>query len=324
MKQTAAVIMLGLLLPTLYACQKHNSDNMSDGALSGTITISGAWALYPMAVRWAEEFQKLHPKAHLDIAAGGAGKGMADALAGVVDLGGISREVFPSEMEKGAWWVSVTKDAVVPVANESNPLIDEVLSCGLTVESARGIWITGDIKDWNTLTGLQPNESSHKEIHTYTRSDACGAAQTWAAYLAAAQEDLMGVGVYGDPGLLEAVKKDPLGIGYNNLNYVYDGKTKKQMPGVRVIPLDLNCNGSVDDTESFYENRDSLVEAIGAGIYPSPPARDLHFVSHGKPTRTVVVEFIRWVLTDGQRFVDEAGYIRLGPEKLHEQLQKLN
>ena len=134
----------------------------------------------------------------------------------------------------------------------------------------------------------------------------------------------MGVGVYGDPGLLEAVKKDPLGIGYNNLNYVYDGKTKNQMPVVRVIPLDLNCNGSVDDTESFYENRDSLLEAIGAGIYPSPPARDLHFVSHGKPTRTVVVEFVRWVLTDGQRFVDEAGYIRLGPEKLHEQLQKLN
>ena len=40
--------------------------------LKGTITLSGAWALYPMAVKWAEEFQKLHPKVRIDIGAGGA------------------------------------------------------------------------------------------------------------------------------------------------------------------------------------------------------------------------------------------------------------
>ena len=52
---------------------------------SGTITLSGAWALYPMAVKWGEEFSKLHPKVRVEVQAGGAGKGLADALAGIVD-----------------------------------------------------------------------------------------------------------------------------------------------------------------------------------------------------------------------------------------------
>ncbi|MCE8429450.1 MAG: hypothetical protein J5U19_13805, partial [Candidatus Methanoperedens sp.] len=50
--------------------------------LEGTISLSGAFALYPMAVRWGEEFQKLHPKVKVDISAGGAGKGMTDTLGG--------------------------------------------------------------------------------------------------------------------------------------------------------------------------------------------------------------------------------------------------
>ena len=83
--------------------------------------MSGAWALYPMVVKWAEEFQKIHPKVRIDIAAGGAGKGIADALAGVVDIGMVSRDIHPAEIQKGAWWVSVVKDAVVPTISENNP-----------------------------------------------------------------------------------------------------------------------------------------------------------------------------------------------------------
>src|SRR5512137_1132285 len=95
-------------------------------AMEGTVSISGAWALYPMVVKWAEEFQKIHPNVKLDVAAGGAGKGMADALAQVVDIGMVSRDVNPAEIEKGAWWVSVTKDAVVPTVNVQNPLLKEL------------------------------------------------------------------------------------------------------------------------------------------------------------------------------------------------------
>jgi len=288
-------------------------------ALKGTITMSGAWALYPMAVKWAEEFQKIHPKVRIDVAAGGAGKGMADCLARIVDIGNVSRDIYPAEVEKGAWWVSVTKDAVVPTINKNNPAISDLLSRGVKKETFIGIWITGKIKNWGEVVDSKVSPS----INVYTRSDACGAAKTWAKYLEGNQEDLLGVGVYGDPGLTEAIRKDVSGIGFNNINYVYDSKTRKEIKGIKVLPIDLNGNGRLDSDEDFYNSRETIVKAIAIEKYPSPPARDLYFVSQGKPENKVVIEFIKWVLTDGQKFVAESGYINLTDKQLREGLNKL-
>jgi phosphate transport system substrate-binding protein len=273
-----------------------------------------------MAVRWAEEFQKLNPGVVIDVSAGGAGKGMADALSQACDLGMVSREVKPAEIEKGAWWVSVVKDAVVPTVNESCPGVSALLSRGLTRQEFADIWVTGKAKDWREFTG----EQAEAPIHVYTRSDACGAAQTWAEYLGCQQEDLKGVGVYGDPGLAESVRKDPHGVGYNNINYAYDPKTKKPVQGIRVIPIDLNGDRRIDAGESFYDDETQVTNAIRTGKYPSPPARNLHFVAKGLPQKAIVLEFLHWVLTDGQKYVSEAGYIELAPEKLQEGLNKLS
>ena len=290
-----------------------------DEELSGTVTLSGAWALYPMAVKWAEEFQKIHPQVKIDIAAGGAGKGMADCLADVVDIGMVSRQVYPQEIDKGAWWVSVTKDAVVPTVNAANPVLAELFAKGVKRETLIALWITGEVKTWGQVAGT----ASRQAVHVYTRSDACGAAQTWAQYLDKNQEDLRDVGVYGDPGLAEAVRNDVLGIGFNNINYAYDARTKKPVAGIRILPIDVNANGALDEDENFYGTQDEIVQAIAKGKYPSPPARDLHFVAHGQPKRKAARAFIRWVLTDGQAYVAESGYINLTQEKLLDELKKL-
>jgi phosphate transport system substrate-binding protein len=59
----------------------------SQEKLSGQLSISGAFALYPMTIKWAEEFRKVNPGVKIDISAGGAGKGIADALSGMVEIG---------------------------------------------------------------------------------------------------------------------------------------------------------------------------------------------------------------------------------------------
>ena len=146
----------------------------------------------------------------------------------------------------------------------------------------------------------------------------------WAKFFGKKQEDLLGVGVYGDPGLAQAVKKDPLGIGFNNIGYAYDASTKKQVKGLRVVPIDLNNNGKIDPDESFYDSLNDLIAAIASGKYPSPPARELYFVTRGNPKNKLVLEaFIKWILTDGQKYVHEAGYISLPPEKVKSELSKL-
>jgi phosphate transport system substrate-binding protein len=272
-----------------------------------------------MVLKWAEEFQKIYPGVRIDVQAGGAGKGITDALSGMVDIGMVSRNIHPAEVEKGAFPVAVTKDAVVPTLSVKNPLAKELLSRGVKKEEFVGIWITGKIKSWEEIAG----GGNPAAIHVYTRSDACGAAETWAAYLGKRQEDLGGIGVYGDPGLADAVKRDPLGVGYNNVNFAYDAKTLKPVDGIKILPIDINGNGLIDKEESVYETRDEITQAIAKNIYPSPPARELYFVTKGKPGKAVLVEFVKWVLGEGQKYVSETGYIPLSGEKLAEGLQKI-
>jgi len=288
-------------------------------ASGNRITLSGAFALYPLAVKWADEYKKSHPDVQFDLTAGGAGKGMTDVLNNMVDIGMVSREVYPEEVKKGAFAIAVAKDAVVAVVNANNPAINEILAKGLKKDAGNNIWITGKFKSWSQAFGTK----SGAPIHVYTRSDACGAAEVWAKYFGKKQEDLLGSGVFGDPGLALAVKKDQLGIGFNNIGYAYDHTTKKQIAGIRIVPIDLNNNGKVDTDENFYNTMDEIVNAIAAGKYPSPPARELYFVTKGKVTNKVVAEFIRWALTDGQKFVRESGYIALSKEKLAKEVAKL-
>jgi phosphate transport system substrate-binding protein len=313
------IILSGLISGILlFVIQTPNT--FGQDKLSGQISISGAFALYPMTVKWAEEFRKIHPEVRIDISAGGAGKGIADALSGMVEIGMVSREINPEELKKGAFPIAVTKDAVVAVVSEQNPLLNDILTKGLKKDAGNNIWITGKVKSWGqAFTG-----KSSTPIHVYTRSDACGAAEMWAKFYGKKQEDLLGVGVFGDPGLAQAVKKDPLGIGFNNIGYAYDAATKKQVKGIRVVPLDLNNNGKIDADENFYNSMNDLIAAIASGKYPSPPARELYFVTRGTPKNNkVLTEFIMWVLTDGQKFVHEAGYIALPKEKIAGEQKKI-
>lgn len=285
----------------------------------GTIRVSGAFALYPMMITWGEEYKKLHPKVNFDISAGGAGKGMTDALGGLVDIGMVSRKITNSEEEKGAYWIAVTKDAVVPAVNKNNPVLGLLKTNGLKKEIYEKIYINQTIKTWGQALGTDATD----KINVYTRSDACGAAETWAAYLGKyKQENLKGVGVDGDPGLAEAVRQDKLGIGYNNINFAYDPNTRKPVEGIEIIPLDLNSNGKIDPEENFYGTLDELVDAIGNDKFPSPPARDLNLVTKGKPSG-IVQDFIKWTLTDGQKYIPESGYIILPKEKINSGLTKV-
>jgi phosphate transport system substrate-binding protein len=311
----SASLFLGIfLLAFLYAAGQKQS-----APLNGKITVSGAFALYPLAVKWAEEFKKLHPGVTIDISAGGAGKGITDALTGMADIAMVSREINPEETKKGAYGFAVAKDAVVPTMSALHPALTEIMKKGMKRDAFMMLWVTGEAKTWGQAAAIK----STAPVHVFTRSDAAGAAETWAGYLGKKQEDLLGIGVFGDPGLAMAVKKDAVAIGYNNIVYVYDSKTKRQTNGVRIIPIDLNNNGVIDPDENFYDTNAQLIDAIAKGKYPSPPARDLYFVTKGKPSNPVVKEFLRYILTSGQQYVLETGYINLSTEKLNSSLSRL-
>ncbi len=315
----AGLLVMGALVLSACGSTATNTTDANSGELSGTIAISGAFALYPMMTVWTEEFTKLHPNVEFDVQGGGAGKGMTDVLSGAVEIGMISRDIKPEEISRGAYWVSVTKDAVFPLISAQNPYASEILARGISQTTFAKIFVTGEIKTWGEVLG-KPEITD--EIHVYTRSDACGAGEMWAKFAGGkVQDDLKGIGVNGEPALVDTVSKDTLGIGYSNLNSVFDVRAGTLVAGAVVPPIDINDNGQADANE-LYKTTADAIKAVADGVYPSPPARFENLATKGKPTG-VTLAFIRWILTDGQQFLSQAGYVPLAPDQQTESLGKL-
>ncbi|MBC7879275.1 MAG: substrate-binding domain-containing protein [Anaerolineales bacterium] len=287
--------------------------------LSGTISVSGAFALYPMMTVWADEFHKLHPDVEFDVQGGGAGKGMTDTIAGAVDIGMISRTIKEEETAQGIFWVAVTKDAVFPIINVENPVAAQILEKGITQEIFNKIYITGEITTWGEVVG---DPTITDEIHVFTRSDASGAAEQWSKFSGGTvQDDLKGVAVNGEPAILGEIIKDPLAIGYGNLNSIFDLSSGNLVPGIVIPPIDIDNNGQADAVE-IYKVKEDAFGAVANGTYPSPPARFENLATLGKP-EGLELAFIEWILTDGQQYLESAGFVPLTPEQQAESLAKL-
>ena len=313
-KKLLAIVIVCIIVVSFLA---YNEYQVSQ-ELSGTIRVSGAFALYPLMVVWAQQYEKLNPKVTIEVSAGGAGKGMTDALSGLVDIGMISRSISPAEVANGAFYVAVAEGAVIATISSANPVLNIVLSHGFTKQVFYDIFVAQNVTSWGQALG-EANMTQYP-IHVYTRSDAAGAADTWAKFLGAkSQSDLKGIGVYADPGIVEALKSDPLGIGYNNLAYAYDNSTGQQLSGIAVAPIDFKGNGRIDSSENFYSTKSTLIQAVQAGEYPG---QMLYLVTKNEFTG-VTKDFVMWILTGGQSYVLESGFVPLTADTISAQIAKL-
>jgi len=83
----------------------------------------------------------------------------------------------------------------------------------------------------------------------------------------------------------------------------------------------LNENGKIDPEEDL-KTKNKAVQAIASGVYPSPLARNLYLLTKNS-FKGLTREFVRWILTDGQKYVDETGYIPLTKIQVNGALKKL-
>ena len=71
-----------------------------------------------------------------------------------------------------------------------------------------------------------------------------------------------------------------------------------------------------------YKVKEDAFGAVANGTYPSPPARFENLATLGKP-KGLNQAFIEWILTDGQQYLESAGFVPLTPEQQAESLAKL-
>jgi phosphate transport system substrate-binding protein len=70
------------------------------------------------------------------------------------------------------------------------------------------------------------------------------------------------------------------------------------------------------------KTKSQAIRAVAKGIYPSPPSRELYLATKGT-FKGLTKVFVRWIVTDGQKYVEEMGYVKLIPSHANEALKKV-
>ncbi len=297
---------------------------MSGSGSDSAVRISGGVGPLPMVEVWADIYSE-ETDTSFDISGGGTGVGVSDLFGGQVDIAMMGRDPDDDELDQGLFAVPMLIDTVVGTVNVDNPVIDEIQQHGLSRADLEAVF-TREIETWGELYDVDVDE----EIEVYGRSDASAAYKQWGdflggednAYTESELEELADANHDGDQRVAQAIGSNENAISLNNINYVYDLESGELEGDVRPIPLDLDDDGTLSDDEQFYDTRNEFLAAVEEGTYPAPPAREMWLASDGG-FEDESYEFVEWVLTDGQQYVRDNGYVPLDDDRLEEVQEEL-
>lgn len=286
-----------------------SGDDRSEGKteLSGSIIISGAYALSELVSLWADEFTGRNPGVSITVRPGSTGEGISDLLTGKATLAMISRPLAKSETESGIWVVPVARDGVAPVVNQQNPLIARLLRRGLSPDEFRLLFSGEPGITWGKLLDTSVN----LKPEVYIRDYQAGATEIFARFLSLNANDLTGTIRDSDEEIIASVAASKLAIGFCNFSYAFDPASGQKTAGIQVLPVDIDDDNSINRKEFPFENLNVAHRSIWMGIYPDALCRELTIGSLGKPQDELTRQFLIFVLSEGQKMVTSMGLCEL-------------
>ncbi|UDF15141.1 phosphate ABC transporter substrate-binding protein [Bacillus pumilus] len=200
---------------------KGNASNKDEA--SGSITISGSSAMQPLVLAAAEKFMDKHPKADIQVQAGGSGTGLSQVSEGSVQIG--NSDVFAEEKDGiDAKALTDHKVAVVGMAAAVNP---EVGVKDITKDELKKIF-TGKIKNWKELGGKD------QKITLVNRPDSSGTRATFVKYALDGATPAEGITEDSSNTVKKLIAETPGAVGYLAFSYLTDDKiTPLSIDGVK-------------------------------------------------------------------------------------------
>ena len=310
---------------------------LAAGAAAQTVQINGAGATFPYPIysKWFAEYNKLHPGVRINYQSIGSGGGIRQVTNRTVFFGATDGPMTEEQMRAAPGpllHLPTVLGAVVPVYNV--PGLRAELK--LTGQVLADIFL-GRITRWDSpaLAKLNPGVGlPSSEITVVHRSDGSGTTYIFADYLAKVSPDWktrvgvatsvnwpVGVGGKGNEGVAGLVRQTPGAIGYVELIYAVQTKISygsvQNAAGefVRADVPSVTAAAAAAAAGMPKDFRVSITNAPGKGVYPISSFTWLLLYENpgDKATAKVMVDFMRWALTDGQKFAAELGYAPIPP-----------
>ena len=339
LKTSITSIALGVVLAALGVCAFVESPSAAPAPTPApALLINGAGATFPYPIysKWFDEYHKLHPDMQFNYQSIGSGGGIRQVIAGTVDFGATDGPMTDEQLGQAKTKIlhfPTVLGADVPTYNI--PGISQELN--FTPEALAGIYL-GKITKWNDPAIANANKGINlpdTDIVVVHRSDGSGTTYIWVDYLSKVSEEWktkvgkntsvnwpVGLGGKGNEGVSGLVKQTPGGIGYVELIYAI----QNNMPYGRVrnssgvfVKADLASvtAAAAGAAKSMPDDfRVSITNAPGKAAYPISSFTWLLVPNKidDPSKKQAIVDFLRWMLKDGQGMVEALSYAKLPKE----------
>ncbi len=300
-----------------------------------TIKINGAGATFPYPIysKWFSEYNKLKPTVEINYQSIGSGGGIRQITNGTVFFGATDGPMTEDQLQAAPGRIlhlPTVLGADVPVYNI--PGVDADLK--FTGPLLADIFL-GKVTKWNdqALTKLNPGvQLPATDITVVHRSDGSGTTYIWVDYLAKVSPEWKqkvgvatsvnwptGVGGKGNEGVSGLVRQTPGSIGYVELIYALQSKIRygsvQNTAGefVQANVQSVTAAAAAAAASMPKDFRVSITNAPGKGVYPVASFTWLLLYENPKDKQQarIFIDFLKWMLTDGQKFAAELGYAPL-------------
>jgi phosphate ABC transporter phosphate-binding protein/phosphate ABC transporter permease protein PstC len=309
------------------------------------IDLNGAGATFPFPLidAWRVEYQKIKPEININYQSIGSGGGVKQFSEKIVDFGATDAPLTSSEMEKAGEAVHIPETIGSIIVSYNIPEVPDK-GLKLTGPILAGIYL-GKITKWNDpqIQKLNPNLFlPAQNIIVAHRSDGSGTTFVWTDYLSKVSTEWeaqvgkgksvqwpTGIGAPGNEGVASTIKSTPYAIGYIELSYALTTRMPyaylENQEGNFIEPSIDSVRAAVASSTNLLPRGDESWEQVSTTDAPgrdSYPISSFSYILLYKELSTnpridtmdkarALVDFVSWVITDGQQFADDLGYVAL-------------
>ncbi|HVP25976.1 MAG TPA: phosphate ABC transporter substrate-binding protein [Methanomicrobiales archaeon] len=266
--------------PVMTTAQPTPAGTFAFQQIAGKLRVTGSTTLLPIAQAAADAYNAKNLVADVQVSGGGSGVGVQCIGEKTCDIGMSSREITDAEKTKypGLVPTDVATDAVVVIVHPSNPV------SAMTLDQVRGLY-NGTYQGWNSVGGTL----------TYPVTIGRDAASGTRVYFSEAvmknekyRSDMREMNSNG--AVKQTVAQTPGAVGYVGLGFV--DKTVKAV--------------------AIYSKGQPVTPSIATVLaHQYPISRPLYMITTGQPTG-LAKNYIDFILSpDGQKIVEEQGFVPL-------------
>jgi phosphate transport system substrate-binding protein len=304
-------------------------------ASAQTVQIDGAGATFPYPIysKWFSEYNKLHPNAQINYQSIGSGGGIRQLSNQTVFFGASDGPMTNDQLNAAPGRVlhfPTVLGGVVPVYNI--PGVSAELK--FSGEALANI-ILGKITKWNDAAIAKDNPGVKlpaTDITVAHRADGSGTTYIFVDYLSKISPEFktkvgvatsvnwpVGVGGKGNEGVAGLVQQTPGAFGYVELIYAIQnkiayGSVKNHDGEFLKASLDsVTAAAAAAEGVMPPDFRVSITNAPGKAAYPISSFTWLLLYESPKDKQKsgIMVDFVKWALTEGQKYCADLGYAPL-------------